>query len=161
MGVLKCPALNVYEYVMPKKPKHTYKFGITPLANEEKRRVKKSTQLFIANYQSSLSHKPPKTCRRLQTLYFLSHSSGQLSLEVAMFVCFHQLGPTGPSWSVSRHVQMFVCVSAPSGAVFFKASHWPGDHMISSRSLIGPPSFGNLETWKLGNSETQKLLVCV
>ena len=87
MGVLKCPALDVYEYVMPKKPKHTYKFGITPLANEEKKRVKKSTQLFIANYQSSLSHKPPKTCRRLQTLYFLSHSSGQLSLEVAMFVC--------------------------------------------------------------------------
>ena len=23
---------------------------------------------------------------------------------------FHQLGPTGPSWSVSRHVRVYVCL---------------------------------------------------
>ena len=33
----------------------------------------------------------------------------------------------------------WVCLSAQSGTVFFKASHWPWDHMTSSRPLIGPP----------------------
>ena len=30
-------------------------------------------------------------------------------------------------------------MSAPSGAVFSEASHWPSDHMIRSRPLIGQP----------------------
>ena len=43
--------------------------------------------------------------------------------------------PSGPSWSSSCHVRMYVCMyvcmSAPSSAVFFQASHWPTDHMKS------------------------------
>ena len=74
-----------------------------------------------------------------------------------------QFSPTRPLWaelvieSPCPCVCLSVCVSAPSCAVFSEASHWPWDHMISSRPIIGPPSLPPLETWKLGNSETQKL----
>ena len=50
----------------------------------------------------------------------------------------------GMSWAelVSKSpcpcVCLCVCLSAPSGAVFFEASHWLSGHMISSRPLIGP-----------------------
>ena len=44
-----------------------------------------------------------------------------------------------------------VCLYVPSSAVFFKASHWPSDHMIRSRPLIGqPPLLGGG-----GDSETR------
>ena len=49
---------------------------------------------------------------------------GWFSHRVPMFVCFF--------------VSLFVFLFAPSGAVFFKASHWPWNHMISTRPLIGP-----------------------
>ena len=57
-----------------------------------------------------------------------------------IFIYFHQLGPSGPSWSQSCHVGLSVCLSVclfgPSGAVFLglssalrsldqvPASHW-------------------------------------
>ena len=79
--------------------------------------------------------------------------------------CFHQLGPTGPSWSRSRHVRLCVgrcvclCVGgcvclcvcaiksqgskggprAKQSPIVLEASHWPSDHMIRSRPLIGQP----------------------
>ena len=61
-----------------------------------------------------------------QTRTNMSHY-GQTRIQPMRFDTkgFHQLGPTGPSWSVSHHVRVSVCVSAPSGAVFF-------------RPLIGP-----------------------
>ena len=39
----------------------------------------------------------------------------------SLYESFHQLGPTGPSWSMSCHVRVCVCVYlfAPSSAVFF------------------------------------------
>ena len=46
--------------------------------------------------------------------------------------------PSGPSWSSSRDVRPF---SVPFSCNFFEASHWPSDHMITSRPLIGQPSF--------------------
>ena len=55
------------------------------------------------------------------------------------------LSPTRPLWaelvieSPCPFVCLCVCVSAPSVAVFFEASDWPCDHMISSRPLIGQP----------------------
>ena len=33
------------------------------------------------------------------------------------------------------------CILSPPHAIFFEASCWPSDHMISSRPLIGQPSF--------------------
>ena len=71
--------------------------------------------------------------------------------------------PTRPHWaelvieSPCPSVCVCVCLSAPSGAVFFEASHWPSDQMTRSRPLIGPPSLPPLKTWKLGNSETWRL----
>ena len=56
------------------------------------------------------------------------------------FSCnFHQLGRLG---RVGLVVAMSVCCRclSPSHAIFFEASHWPCDHMISSRPLIGQPS---------------------
>ena len=54
---------------------------------------------------------------------------------------------SGPSWSSSRDVRLLsswtCCCLSPSHAIFFEASHWPCDHMIGSRPLIGqlsPPS---------------------
>ena len=50
--------------------------------------------------------------------------------------------PTGLIWSRSRDVRPYVCcILSPSDAIFFEASHWPSDHMISLRPLIGQPSF--------------------
>ena len=56
---------------------------------------------------------------------------------------FRAFSPTRPHWaelvieSPCPSVDMCVCVSAPSGAVFFEASHWPSGHMTRSRPLIG------------------------
>ena len=36
-------------------------------------------------------------------------------------------------------VAMSVRISSPPHAIVFEASHWPSDHMISSRPLIGKP----------------------
>ena len=48
----------------------------------------------------------------------------------------------GPLWSSSRNVRIIIYLSVPSQRVFFQASYWPSDHMISSRRLIGnPPPF--------------------
>ena len=44
------------------------------------------------------------------------------------------LGRVGPR--VAMSVCLCVCLSAPSSAVFFKASHWPSGHMIRSLPLI-------------------------
>ena len=64
------------------------------------------------------------------------------------------------NWSFGRlglAVVMSVCVSltlSPSHAMFFDASHWPSDHMITSRPLIGQPSFPNiLRWWRAGVGE--------
>ena len=43
-------------------------------------------------------------------------------------------GRVGPR--VAMSVCLCVCLSAPSSAVFFKASHWPSGHMIRSLPLI-------------------------
>ena len=57
--------------------------------------------------------------------------------------------PTQPHWaelvieSPCPCVCGSVCLSAPSSAVFFEASHWPSGHMTRSRPLIGqPPNLG-------------------
>ena len=42
--------------------------------------------------------------------------------------------PTGPIWSSSRDVHRYVDLS-PFHINFFKASHWPSDHMIRYRPL--------------------------
>ena len=49
--------------------------------------------------------------------------------------------PTRPLWAelVIELPCPSVCLCAPSDAVLFEASHWPRDHMISSRPLIGEP----------------------
>ena len=50
---------------------------------------------------------------------------------------------SAPLGRVGHRVAMSVCVSvclfAPSGAVFFEASHWPSGHMTRSWPLIGQP----------------------
>ena len=59
---------------------------------------------------------------------------------------FHQFSlnrPTELTRSSSRNVCIYVYMS-PSHAIFFKACHWPSDHMISSRPFIGKPSFPTL-----------------
>ena len=35
----------------------------------------------------------------------------------------------------------FMDLSVPFNVIYFKASHWPSGHMISSRPLIGEASF--------------------
>ena len=53
---------------------------------------------------------------------------------------FHWIGPLGQfSHRVAMSGCLWFCLFAPSDAVFFEASHWPWDHMISSRPLIGQP----------------------
>ena len=37
-------------------------------------------------------------------------SASEERVGVSRIQDFHQLGPTGPSWSVSRHVRVCVCV---------------------------------------------------
>ena len=34
-----------------------------------------------------------------------------LNKQICFLSYFHQIGPTGPSWSKSRHVRVYVCVS--------------------------------------------------
>ena len=76
-----------------------------------------------------------------------------VNIWVLIFTNSAPLGRVGHR--VGMSVYLSGCLSAPSGAVFSEASHWPWDHMISSRPLIGPPSLPPLETWKFGNLETQ------
>ena len=45
-----------------------------------------------------------------------------------------------------------LCLS-PSPAIFFKASHWPLDHMISSMPLIGQPSLLTMWWWGWGGAQ--------
>ena len=40
--------------------------------------------------------------------------------------------PSGPNQSSSSHIRYFECwMLSPSNAIYFKACHWPWDHMIS------------------------------
>ena len=39
--------------------------------------------------------------------------------------------------------------------------HWPWDHMISSRSLIGPPSLPPLETWTLAFIRPSRIYIAL
>ena len=43
-----------------------------------------------------------------------------------------------PIISQSCDVSLYIYMSVPSPSNFFEASHWPSDHMIRSRLLIGP-----------------------
>ena len=74
-----------------------------------------------------------------------------------------------PGW-FSQRVDMSICrCVCVCHYMHFLAFHWPWDHMISSRPLIGPPSLPpslgnlgtselrNMVTWKMGNWETPKL----
>ena len=88
--------------------------------------------------------------------YFISH-----------FLFFTELAQWAPM-SVRVGVCVGTCLS-PSHVIFFEASHWPSDHMISSRPLIGQPSFtrGSGEPlisppWSnfIGLSESVKILGC-
>ena len=58
---------------------------------------------------------------------------------------FSKHRPSGPVLSQSRDVSLSatlsVCLFVPFYVIFFEASHWPTDHMINSRPLIGQPSF--------------------
>ena len=47
--------------------------------------------------------------------------------------------PSGPGQSSSRDVRPYVVCMSPPREIYFEASHWPWDHMISSRPLIGQP----------------------
>ena len=40
--------------------------------------------------------------------------------------------------SVRMYVSNQLGILSPSHAIFFNASHWPSDHMVRSRPLIGP-----------------------
>ena len=58
------------------------------------------------------------------------------------FYIFSPNRPTGPIQSSSRDVYVFIYLyldMSPSHVIFFKVSHWPSDHMIRSRPLIGHP----------------------
>ena len=90
--------------------------------------------------------------------------------------CFHQLGPTGPSWSVSRHVLMSVCMSVPSRNTHFRRSCRPlvedrvpniglGWHLKKKRGVqffgeivktrdFGPPSKTEASHWPSGRGGT-------
>ena len=83
-------------------------------------------------------------------------SSGDMDkkgVEVVQGSCYGHHGnlqPRGPFFNdqecLLKSLQScpLVCLSvflfAPFGAFFLEAFHWPLDHMISSRPLIGPPS---------------------
>ena len=58
----------------------------------------------------------------------------------AIIPSFHRISPLG---RFGRVVEMSVdiCVCPRSHVIFFEASHWPSDHRISLRPLIGQPSF--------------------
>ena len=61
---------------------------------------------------------------------WIEYSTG--SYKEFTFMNFHWLGPLGRvSQRVAMSVCLSVCLSAPSDAVFYKASHWPWDYMIS------------------------------
>ena len=83
-------------------------------------------------------------------LFTESAPLGRFSHRVAMSVCLS--------------VCVSVCLSAPSGAVFSEACHWPWDHMISSppwemlqmvkvfcliRDCLMPKSLSNLGYWTI------------
>ena len=65
----------------------------------------------------------------------------KLSFHSKLIIYIFIFSPTRPLWAelVIESPCPCVCLCAPSGAVFFEASHWPWDHMISSRPLIGRP----------------------
>ena len=50
----------------------------------------------------------------------------------------YRLGPLG---RVGLVTVMSVCIMSPFLAILCQAFHWPSDNMISSRPLIGQPSF--------------------
>ena len=60
---------------------------------------------------------------------------------------------------------------SPSHAIFFEASHWLSDHMISLRPLIGQPSFPEgrcfenirpkFSNWHLKRKVLGKLMVTI
>ena len=54
---------------------------------------------------------------------------------------FHQICPLGRSGLVvAMSVNEYIYLS-PSYVIYFEASHWPSDHMISLRPLISQPFF--------------------
>ena len=76
----------------------------------------------------------------------MSHVAYHVSCVICNVSHFflHQLGPLG---RVGLVVAMSVSVPPVPFYVIFEASHWPSGHMVSSRPLIGQPSF----TTKLSN----------
>ena len=67
---------------------------------------------------------------------------------------FHQLGPTGPSWSRSRHVRGSVCVSVCAiKSQGSKGGPRETKYVIERTKPLGPLSFvhkntENIDMWK-------------
>ena len=87
---------------------------------------------------------------RIFNPHHVSHATSQVpgfrcqvsgvSCQVSHFIYF--IFTNSALWSSSHRVCLWVCVFvclSPSRAIFFKASHWPSDHMTRSRPLIGQP----------------------
>ena len=100
---------------------------------------------------------PPKKIKNVDPpTNFVDHLKKNSTLQIIFFVTetkhihilirpsqqtFSPTRPSGPSWTSSRDVCLRPSPLSPSHAVFFKASHWPSVHMISSRPVIGQPTF--------------------
>ena len=68
-----------------------------------------------------------------------------------LFEDFHQLGPTGPSWSVSPHVRVCVCVSvclcAPSSSPGSKRKTGRGARLVGRGGrLVGELGWSGRKT---------------
>ena len=98
----------------------------------------RGTQIYKLNYLECLPFGLPGLHRALtwekkSKLYSLSH------IQILWYFYIFTESALGPLRSSSRDVCLHVGMSPPH-AIYFKASHWPSDHMISSRPVIGQPS---------------------
>ena len=81
--------------------------------------------------------------------------SQEMSSPAAFRPHFQNIGPQVNSFSTSnvrQYMNIYICICPLPMHFFFKASHWPSDHKISSRPLIGQPSFPSLLVDCLGRA---------
>ena len=88
------------------------------------------------------------TQKYIQKCKIGSHRSHrQCKFSHFFFLLLHRIGPWA-LWSSSRDVRVCLYIYMyPFIVIFFKASHWPSDQMISSRPLIGQPSSTRVFNW--------------
>ena len=108
--------------------------------------------LFLPILKTSIL---PNRCETMFTNPCVLHDTCHILCHMSVVICPQYFKKKSQNLPTGLEVPITVCLCgclSPSNAIVFKASHWPSDHMVSSRPLIGQPSFPTIWWW-LGGGE--------